>query len=375
MTKKIIIAAIGVCLIFSLIFRGVYPASAQGQGQITVGNNNVKINYPESITFSCHVQDSVNVTDIRLEYQVEQMSFAQVTSEAEITFTPSASIDASYELNMAQYGQIPSGVNVNYWWKIKDAAGDILQTTPTSYTVYDNNHTWSTMTQGKINIYWYGQDQAFGQKIMTEAQTALSIISNATGGTLDQAANISIYTSVQDYAASVLGVPEWSGGVTLSQYNSIFVVVQPNDLGADLPAVAHEMTHVIEGQLSFNPYNSLPFWLNEGLAVYVQFTGLTLPAQFTSPLSSAIANNTLISVRSLSDPFSAYPNQADLSYAQSVSIVTYLIDQYGSAKINQLLETFRSGSTYDGALETVYGFNMDGLFAQWKTWVSTHDAH
>ena len=100
------------------------------------------------------------------------------------------------------------------------------------------------------------------------------------------------------------------------------------------------------------------------------FRRVNLPSQFTSALSTAITNNTLISVRSLSDPFSAYADKAYLSYAESVSIVTYLINQYGSAKMNQLLNTFQQGSTYDGALQANYGFDMDGLFTQWKAWVS-----
>jgi hypothetical protein len=38
--------------------------------------------------------------------------------------------------------------------------------------------------------------------------------------------------------------------------------------------------------------------------------------------------------------------------------------------MNQLLETFHQGSTYDGALQANYGFDMDGLFNQWKAWVT-----
>jgi hypothetical protein len=308
-----------------------------------------------------------------LEYQVEQMSFGQVTSEAEIIFDPSSTVNASYSLNMQQYGQIPPGVDIDYWWIIKDTAGDKLQTAPNHYIVGDNNHTWNTLTQGKINVYWYGQNKAFGQSVMSEAQTGLSTIANDTGSTLDQMVNISVYTSAQDYAASILGAPEWSGGVTLSQYNSIFVVVEPDALSSDLPGVAHELTHAVVGQMTFNPYNSIPFWLDEGLAVHVQFTGLTLPSQFTTALSNAISNNTLISVRSLCDPFSAYADKANLSYAESVSLVTYLINQYGSTKMEQLLNTFAQGSSYDGALQANYGFDMDGLFTQWKTWVDTQN--
>ena len=373
MTKKLSILVVSLCLIFTILSPAVFPVSAQGQGQITVNSSTIKANYPSSLTFSCHVQDTVNISDIRLEYQVEQMSFGQVTSEAEIIFDPSSTVNASYSLNMQQYGQIPPGVDIDYWWIIKDTAGDKLQTAENHYIVVDNNHTWNTLTQGKINVYWYGQNKAFGQSVMSEAQTGLSTIANDTGGTLDQMVNISVYTSAQDYAASVLGAPEWSGGVTLSQYNSIFVVVEPDALSSDLPGVAHELTHAVVGQMTFNPYNSIPFWLDEGLAVHVQFTGLTLPSQFTTALSNAISNNTLISVRSLCDPFSAYADKANLSYAESVSLVTYLINQYGSTKMEQLLNTFARGSSYDGALQANYGFDMDGLFTQWKTWVDTQN--
>jgi hypothetical protein len=270
---------------------------------------------------------------------------------------------------MQQYGQIPQGTEIDYWWIIKDSFGDKLQTVPGSYTVVDNNHTWNTLNQGKINLLWYGQDQSFGQTIMAEAQSALTTLTSETGATPEKTVNISVYTSAQDYAASVMGVPEWSGGVELSQYNSVLVLIRPEALSSDLSAVAHELTHVIVGQITSNPYNTIPFWLNEGLAVHVQFAGGNLPSDFTTALSNAITNNNFISVRSLSDPFSAYPDKADLSYAESVSIVTYLINQYGAAKMNQLLNTFSQGSTYDGALQTNYGFDMDSLYTQWQTWV------
>ncbi len=375
MIKKVTILAASLCLLFTIWSPWICPVSAQGQGQIVVNSSTVQPNYPSDLTFSCHVQDSVNITDIRLQYQVEQMSFAEVTSEAEVTFNPSASVNASYELNMQQYGQIPPGVEIDYWWIVKDAVGDKLQTTPDQYIVVDNNHTWNTLTQGKINLYWYGQNQSFGQAVMSEAQKALTTIASNTGATPNKTVNISVYTSGQDYSASVMGVPEWSGGEEVSQYNAVFVIIQPGALTSDLPAVAHELTHVVVNQIIFNPYNSIPFWLNEGLAVHVQFSGLDLPSQFTSALSTAITNNTLISVRSLSDPFSAYPDKANLSYAESVSIVAYLINQYGSTKMNQLLDTFQQGSTYDGALEANYGFDMDGLFTQWKNWVTANNGN
>jgi hypothetical protein len=366
MIKKLSAITISLGLLFTVFSTGVLPVSAQGQGQISVNNSVITPNYPNTFTFSCHVQDNVNITDIRLEYQVQEMSFAQITSEAEATYKSATSADANYVLNMQQYGQIPPGTDIDYWWSIKDLAGDKLQTSPNHYVVVDNHHTWNTLTQGKINLYWYGQNQSFGQAVMSEAQTALTTLASDTGATPNKTINISVYTSTQDYSASVMGAPEWSGGEELPQYNSVLVIIRPNSLDSDLPGVAHELTHVIVDQITFNPYNSIPFWLNEGLAVHIQFSNSNIPAQFTSALSSGIANNNLISIRSLSDPFSAYADKANLSYAESVSVVTYLINQYGAAKMNQFLSSFEQGMAYDDALQASYGFNMDGLYTQWK---------
>jgi hypothetical protein len=373
MIKKVIIPLVFLCLIFTICSPVISPVSAQEQGQITVSNTNVQANYPNSLTFSCQVKSNANITDIRLDYQVEQISFAQVTAEAKINFTPSISVNAAYSLDMKQYGQIPPGVDIDYWWIVKDAAGDEMQTSPSHYTVVDNSHSWNELTQGKINLYWYGQNQSFGQTVMSEAQTALSTLASDTGATPNRMVNISVYTSDQDYMASVLGAMEWAGGEELSQYDSVFILIRPDALTLDLPGVAHELTHVIIGQITANPYNYIPFWLNEGLAVHVQFPQGNLPSEFSTALSNAINNNNFISIRSLSDPFSAFPDKAYLSYAESVSIVTYLINQYGSAKMEQLLNTFQQGSTYDEALQANYGFDMDGLFTQWKAWVTSEN--
>jgi len=119
--------------------------------------------------------------------------------------------------------------------------------------------------------------------------------------------------------------------------------------------------------MTFNPYNNLPTWLDEGLAMHTE--GLLGP-QYTTFLSKAIAEGSLISVRSLSSPFSAYTEQSLLAYAQSYSLVEFLISNYGSDRMLELLNTFRQGSSYDGTLEKVYGFDMDGLNTLWQDYVT-----
>jgi Peptidase MA superfamily len=73
----------------------------------------------------------------------------------------------------------------------------------------------------------------------------------------------------------------------------------------------------------------------------------------------------------ISSPFSAFPNKANLSYAESYSLVDFLIQKYGSEKMSELLQAFKTGNTFDGAFEQVLGFDMDGLNQQWQPWIKT----
>ncbi|MGA2670158.1 MAG: peptidase MA family metallohydrolase, partial [Dehalococcoidia bacterium] len=83
-------------------------------------------------------------------------------------------------------------------------------------------------------------------------------------------------------------------------------------------------------------------------------------------LEEAISKNELISVRSLCSPFSAYSEKAYLSYAESYTLVEYLLDNYGQGKMLDLLALLKQGNTYDEALTKVYGFDIDGLDAVWR---------
>jgi hypothetical protein len=126
---------------------------------------------------------------------------------------------------------------------------------------------------------------------------------------------------------------------------------------------AHELTHVLVGQLTFSCLGEMPTWQNEGLADY----GEGGPeASARALLEQALKDNTLLPVRSLSGAFSEVRDTADLSYAQSYSLVNFLITQYGRDKMLQLLRLLRDGSNTEQALQTTYGFDIDGFEDAWR---------
>jgi hypothetical protein len=368
MIKKLIIFAAALCLILSVLSLPLTQVAAQGGGPINITNSTAKMNFPLSLEFGAQIKSNANINDIRLRYQIQQMSFAQVTSEAYINTTPATTKTAAYSLDMRKVGGLPPGTIVHYWWAVKDSSGTATQSQPVQFQINDNRYNWQNLSQGKINLFWYQGDSAFAQDLMSAAQQALTQLLADTGASPDKVINVYIYASAKDLQGSMIFPNEWTGGVAFTQFNIVAIGIGPSDLSWGEGAMTHELTHIVIHQVIFNPYNDLPVWLNEGLAMYSEGP---LTKQFTVPLKLAISRNAIISVRTIASPFSADSNKANLSYAESYTLVEYLVKQFGSGKMHNLLQTFQNGSTYDGAFQKVYGFDMDGLNDQWRTWVST----
>jgi hypothetical protein len=314
------------------------------------------------------VESDVDITDIRLRYRVDRSGFAQVTSEAYIEFEPSTVVEVEWTWDMIRTGGLPPGSNIEYWWLVKDASGKVVETTLARVCFDDNRYPWRSLSEGMVTIYWYEGEESFAGKLMLTAHQALSRLTESTGAYLEKPVNIYIYASTQALQGAMIYPQEWTGGVAYTRYGVIVIGIAPNDLSWGEGAMTHELAHMVIHQMTLNPYSGLPTWLDEGLAVYAE--GPPEPVYIAS-LDKAIAEEDLISVRSLSSPFSAYAEDAILSYAQSYSLVEFLIGSYGADKMLELLNTFKQGGSYDEVLSNVYDFDMSVFNVLWRDYVTT----
>jgi len=365
MKKKIALLALVVCLL--LVF--LSPGLAQAQSGLTILSSSAESEFPTRLTFNLSAQSNVNITDVRLRFSVDRTSFADIVSEGYVEFTPATKVDASWALDMLKIGGLPPGAIVNYWWRVTDAGGNRLETAPTQVRYDDLRFSWHSLTEGKVNIYWYKGNDSFAGELMSAAQQALERLAEDTGASLEEPAELYIYASQQDLLGAMVYPQEWTGGVAFTGYSIMAIGIAPGEIEWGKTTIAHELTHLVIGQMTVNPYNDLPTWLDEGLAMYNENAGLLEPG-FATYLMKAVADNSLISVQSLASPFSANAEEAYLSYAESYSLVEYLIATYGQGKMLELLNTFHQGSGYNDALEKVYGFDMAGLNSLWRDYVT-----
>jgi len=363
MIKKIGILALAVCLLLAVLS----PVLVQAQSGLAVIESSAEADFPSRLNFNLSAQSDTDITDIRLCYTLERAGFAQVISEVYIEFTPDTTVNVGWALEMVKTGGLPPGSSVEYWWLVADGSGDMVETSPAQVQFDDIRYDWHSLTEGKVTLYWYNGNDAFAGELMAKAQEALARLAEDTGAELERQARLYIYADSGDLQGAMIYPQEWTGGVAFTRYGTMAIGIAPGNIDWGKGAIAHELTHLVIHQITLNPYNSLPVWLDEGLAVRSE--GLLDP-QFSTALAGAIATDSLISVQSLSSPFSAFSGEAILSYAQSYSLVEYLITSYGQAKMSQLLTIFREGSGYDDALEEVYGFDMDGLDELWRDYVT-----
>ncbi len=358
--------ALALCLLLSTL--SLIPV--QAQPGLTVLDSSVQAEFPLSFTFSLSTRSDVDISDIRLHYVVDREGFAQVTSEVYIEFVPDITVDTEWTWDMRKTGGLPPGAGVDYWWTVEDASGDQVETTPVRVYFEDLRYAWHNLTEDKVTLYWYEGEEPFAQELMTAAQQALARLAEDTGAHLEKLVKIYIYADSQDLQGALVFPQEWTGGVAFTRYGTTAIGIAPTNLEWGKRTVAHELAHLVVHQMTFNPYGGLPTWLDEGLAMYAEGK---LGVQFQAYLDTMIAEDSLISVRSLSSPFSAYAGESILAYAQSYSLIEFLVTNYGHDKILELLNVLRQGNNYDTALETVYGFDADGLNSLWRAYITEQE--
>jgi len=291
MIKRTGILLLVLCI--SLLF-SIVPAQAQSGLKVT--DTSVETGFPLKLKFVISAESDTNITDIRLHYRVERMDFADVISEAYVVFTPSRAVMESWEWDMRRTGGLPPGTSIEYWWTVKDAGGNSIRTEPQVVQFEDNRFSWKSLAEGKVTVYWYRGTTSFAEDIMTAVQGALDWLMQDTGVYLTEPIEIYIYGSAEDLRGSMIFPQEWTGGVAFTRYGRIAIGISIGNLAWGRRAITHELTHMVVHQMTLNPYNDLPTWLDEGLAMRSEGP---LSPEFQAFLNRAIDTDSLFRVLSL----------------------------------------------------------------------------
>ena len=337
------------------------------QSGITVQENWAEVDFPETITFHLEARSSSEITAVHLEFGTDALSCGESVSRAvPEDFEPGTEITVEWGWNLRRSGSAPPGTEIWWRWILENEAGEEIETQVQQLIFLDDFINWRTIESDHLRLSWYEGSEQFANTLLQAGESALVRLNQMTGITVEEQVKIYIYASSEDMQEATLFAPSWSGGRAFPWNSAIIIGVAQHDLAWGMDTMAHELSHVIIGHYTFSCVNSIPIWIDEGLAMVTEGP---LDLYFQDILQDAVDDNTLLSVRELGQIFSADPDLARLSYAQSFSLVTYLLETYGGEPMLQILDHFRAGEREDTALEEVYGFDRDGLEILWRDWL------
>lgn len=319
---------------------------------------------PNSITFNLEGVGEQPIEVIDLEFGTDSVFSCASTSytSARTDFEGERQVSAEWTWDMRRTGSIPPGSVVWWRWRVVDEQGGEHRT-PRQTVVYgDDRFPWESYTSENITFHWYAGGSDFGQRLAGAVEDRLDVLQ--LGRELEAPVQAFIYETSEDVRGAILFAQAWAGGLAFPSQNILLNTVDPEEFEDDLRIVVHELAHLLIGEVTFNCFGDLPRWLDEGLAVYSEGG---LPDFQRVSLQEAIDNRELISLRSLNSSFPASDTGATLSYALSYSLVNYMIDAYGWSKMQELLAVFSEGSTYEAAVERVYGLDLDSLEEAWHS--------
>ncbi len=351
-------------LVLFLILTGALlaPQQAQAAPHANVEADSATLDFPNTVTFSATLTSSTDIVSVTLEYGNEQLTCGEVVAKAFPDFSPGTEVDVAWLWDMRQSGSLPPGTTIWWRWRYTDSTGKEFLSEKQTITWLDSQHDWKTLADKDVRIHYYGKSESFAQTMLSAGLEGLRRNKDQAGMTPDIPVEIYVYPSYDEMRDAILYEPQWTGGLAYSD-SSIIIMGTSGDDEFDKATVIHEVTHILVGRNAFTCIGSIPTWLNEGLAVYNEGP---LDQNMQSQFDIALRDDEFFPVRSLGGNFSEIPEKALLSYAQSYSVVNFMLETYGQEKMSQLLTALSNAEPVDDALVSIYGLDTDGLDAAWR---------
>jgi hypothetical protein len=330
---------------------------------VTVTNTSAKPQFPTAIAF--HLEASAaagEITRVNLLYHAAgtlTMKLVPLHVERGQKVSLDYSLDTRTDF-------LPPGLDIEYRWEFLLSDGTKFRSDPATSFYMDDQQQWKKKTSGQVTLWWYSGDDAFGQDAIDTATRALDTLSKTYNVQSNRPIRILVYANTRDLRIALPpNSAEWIGGGATVELSIIHAAIAPGRSAASevRRILPHEISHMVVYQASLNPYNRPPLWLDEGLAVHNQETP---DVRFRPLVHVAVESGKLILIRALNSPFPLDAEQALLSYAESESLVNFIINAYGSKSIGALITAFRDGLSYDQVVQKVLKESIDDLDREWK---------
>ena len=282
------------------VVAALWPALGRAQEEIDVLSQEVRSRFPEGILFKLDFESEEPVKEVRFRYAIapDGTRAYGVPDCAGVT-----TVQCTFDLESDASNFLIPGVEITYFWEIRDHAGNTTETEPGRHMYEDDRFQWETVSEDDLTVWFYAASESDVRDLLSVGREAVERMSALLGTELDFPVKVFLYDSAEDMEPVVLArqLSPQEGVITLGE-----VVVSDTAVVADDASsreiLRHELSHIVMRRAVRGPFRNLPAWLEEGVAVYGQ--SRPMPGM-ESALEAAIDRNRPLSVRSLSSASAA----------------------------------------------------------------------
>ncbi|MBU0512415.1 MAG: hypothetical protein KJ638_12040 [Chloroflexi bacterium] len=316
----------------------------------------------EQINIEAQVHSEIPIQEVWVFIQSENGT--EIISD-QATLNPSGEV--TYTHDLAQY-PLRVFTYISIWLELKLENGETVRSEPHPYFYDDNRFDWQALKTDEFQIYWHEGDAGFGQNILNAAYEGLQRIRSHVTVPQPEGVAIYVYANAMELQEILLFSGQSAAWVAGHADPDLGVIMVSLPLGPDQNLeikrqIPHELTHVLLYQKLGTGYDSLPQWLNEGLASTAE---LFPNPDYQVLLDKAYERGSLIPISDLCYRFPMDAANFQLSYAESTAFTRYLQQTYGKAAMEDLIQAYADGLGCAQGTEAAVGIPLTELEADWR---------
>ena len=231
--------------------------------------------------------------------------------------------------------------------------------------------SWKEVKSEHFIIYYLDNDK-FAEEVSARAEQYYDKIASDLGysrydnfWTWDNRAKIYIYRNREDYLMAT-GAKGWSYG--FAAYGAKAIVSYAHSEKFLTMLLPHEMAHLIfRDFVGFK--GEVPIWLDEGVAQWEEQDKRKAAVEAVRELITRKATIPLPQLMQMNIGQESDSEISDKFYIEAVTIVGFMIKQYGESRFTTFCRQLRDGGTINEALSFAYSDSVRDVGELEKEWL------
>jgi hypothetical protein len=160
----------------------LWPAPGEGQQGIDVISQEARNEFPEGILFKLDFESEEPVKEVRFRYAI-------VPDGARAYGVPDCAgvttVQCTFDLESTVTNFLIPGVEITYFWEVKDHAGNTVETEPGRHMYEDDRFQWETLSEDGLTVWSYDASESDARSLLNVGRETLERMSAFLGTEVD----------------------------------------------------------------------------------------------------------------------------------------------------------------------------------------------